>query len=225
MSNVGFREYKTISRPPENLIRKFKGIPVSNIDDQMGRLYGVNKTIKPLNNANLLGCAVTVKAPEGDNLMFHRALDLAEEGDIIVVDGGGAQRALCGEIMIRYAIARRLGGFLIDGCVRDTESIRNLDFPVYASGYSPNGPYKNGPGEINVPVCIGGVVVMPGDILVGDRDGVVVIRPGDAEELLEKAIKHNKNEEIMFRQIADGSFDHGWVEKALMEKGCVTTDS
>lgn len=220
MSNIGFREYAHITRPPRELIEKFRGIPVPNIDDHMGRLYAVSREIKPYNNARLLGCAVTVKAPEGDNLMFHRAMDLAREGDIIVVDGRGAERSLCGEVMMRYAISKKLGGFLIDGCIRDTDFLKEVDFPVFASGVSPNGPYKNGPGEINVPVCIGGVAVLPGDILVGDSDGVVVIRPQDAEELALKALNHNKSEEVMFQQITAGCFDHGWVEKSLEAKGC-----
>ncbi len=219
MATVGFREWKSIRRMDPELINRFRGIPVPNIDDHMGRLYAVSSAIRPYNKAPLLGQAITVKAPQGDNFMFHRALDLAQPGDIIVVDGMGAMdRSLCGEIMVQYAISRKLGGFLIDGCIRDTEPISQLDFPVYARGVNPNGPYKNGPGEINVPVCIGGIAVLPGDLLVGDADGVVVIRPDDAEFLAEAAEAHNKMEEGTFKQIAEGTFDHTWVEKAMATK-------
>ena len=217
MAMVGFREWKSIkTRVDKALLLRFADIPVPNIDDNMGRLYAVSSAIRPYNTARLLGQAFTVKAPQGDNLMFHRALDLAQPGDILVVDGmGGTDRALCGEVMIQYAIQRGLGGFLIDGCVRDSEAIARLDFPVYARGLNPNGPYKNGPGEINVPVSIGGIAVLPGDIIVGDSDGVVVIRPEDAEAVAEKAEAHNRMEERMFKQIADGTFDHGWVDGAM----------
>lgn len=219
MSQIGFREFP-INRPAAELVKLFKDLPVANIADNMGRIYCVDGAIKPFNKARLLGTAFTVKAPLGDNLMFHRALDLAQPGDIIVVDAaGGMERSLCGEIMMSYAISRNLGGFLIDGCIRDVDAARESDFPIFARGVTPQGPYKNGPGEINVPVCIGGIAVLPGDIIVGDSDGVVVIRPEDAVELAMKAKKHNDSEAVTFNQIADGTFDHSWVESALKAKG------
>ena len=118
MATIGFREWKSIRRMNPAIIERYRNIPVPNIDDNMGRLYAVSSAIRPYNKAPLLGQAFTVKAPQGDNFMFHRALDLAKPGDIIVVDGmGGTDRALCGEIMVQYAIHRGLGGFLIDGCI------------------------------------------------------------------------------------------------------------
>ena len=114
--------------------------------------------------------------------MFHKALDLAQPGDIIVISGiGGSDRSFSGEMMMEYAMLKRLGGFIIDGTVRDLDAYGDADFPVYARGVQPNGPYKYGPGEINFPVAIGGQPVMPGDILVGDADGLVVIPRADAE--------------------------------------------
>ena len=219
MSQIGFREFD-IKRPNQNIIKLFEGIPVANIADNMSRIYCVDAAIKPYNSSRLLGPAFTVKAPMGDNLMFHRALDLAQPGDIIVVDGAaGMARSLCGEIMMRFAMSKKLGGFLIDGCIRDVDAAREIDFPVFARGVTPQGPYKYGPGEINVPVCIGGIAVMPGDILVGDSDGVVVIRPEDALDLAAKAKKHNDGEAITFEQIANHTFNHGWVEGTLKSKG------
>ena len=223
MANVGFREFLNIKRPAQELIEAFRGIPVANIADQMGRIYCVDAAIKPMNSAPLLGCALTVKAPMGDNLRFHRALDLAQPGDILVIDGAaGMERSLCGEIMMRYAMSRGIGGFLIDGCIRDYEAARELDFPIFARGVTPQGPYKFGPGEINVPVAIGGIAVLPGDIVVGDQDGVVVIRQEDAKELAEKAKKHNDMEAVIFDQIAKRTFDHSWVDKAMETKGVET---
>ncbi len=222
MANLGFRVFENFQRPSKKLVEAFRDMPVANIDDNMGRIACVDSAIKPYNNAKLLGTAFTVKAPFGDNLMFHKALDMAKEGDVIVVAGGGfIERSLCGEIMMNYAIMKNLAGFVIDGSIRDAETTKNLDFPVYARGINPNGPYKNGPGEINVPVAVGGQVVFPGDIVVGDEDGLIFIRPDDAEELLGKVEAFHKNEEIVLRDIADGTgLDRTWVEDSLKEKGC-----
>lgn len=222
MANLGFRIITDIKRPEKDLIEQFRNLPVANIDDNMGRIACVDTAIKPFNKAKLLGCAFTVKAPQGDNLMFHKALDLAKEGDIIVVAGGGnMERSLCGEIMMNYAKMKKLGGFLIDGVIRDIEATKELDFPVYAKGSNPNGPYKNGPGEINVPVAVGGQVIFPGDIIVGDEDGVIVVRPEDAIELIEKVTRFNNNEVVILANLEKGiGMDRTWIDKALDEKGC-----
>ena len=221
MGNIGFRIYTTINRPPKELIERFAGIPAANLADNMNRTACVGAAIKPFNDVPLLGPAFTVKAPQGDNLMFHKAIDMALPGDIIVVDGEGDEsHSLCGEIMFTYAKKRGLAGFVIDGAIRDSYSLKDMDFPVYARAVQPNGPYKNGPGEIGVPVSIGGRVIFPGDILVGDADGIVVIRPEDAEEMLEKGRRHNNMEKESFRQIAAGTYDRSWIDKALADKGC-----
>ena len=117
-------------------------------------------------------------------MMFHRAMDLAQPGDVIVVDGqGGMERSLAGEIMMLYCKSRGIAGVVVEGCMRDADSIAQMDIPVYCKGITPQGPYKFGPGEINVPVCVGGQVICPGDILVGDQDGIVVISPKDVEQV------------------------------------------
>ncbi len=221
MPNVGFRVFETINRPDRELVEKFRDIPVANICDNMGRIYGLDAAIRPYNTVPLLGPAFTVKVPLGDNLMFHKALDMAQPGDIVVVDGEGCMdHSLCGEIMMRTAIKRGIAGFLINGCIRDVESLVDMPLAVYAKGVQPKGPYKNGPGEINVPVCVGGQAILPGDILVGDADGVVVIRPADAPELCVKARKHNAMEADKFRKIEDGTLDKSWVDETLAKKGC-----
>jgi len=221
MSNVGFRVFLKINRPARELISSVQKYAVSNIADNMGRMFCVSAAIKPFNTAILLGCAFTVKVAPGDNLMFHKALDLAEPGDVIVVDGQGAmENSLCGEIMVRYAKSRGIGGFLIDGGIRDSAALKGMDFPVYARGAIPRGPYKNGPGEINVPVVCGGVVVNPGDIVYGDADGVVIINPGEVQAILDKTQLLYENELKTFKAIEDGTLDRSWVDKALAEKGC-----
>lgn len=225
MANVGCRIYKKFDRPSKDLVEGFKGIPVANIGDQMGRISCVATEIKPQNGVGLLGTALTVKAPAGDNLMFHKALDMAEPGDIIVVDGEGDMgHALCGEIMMRYAMTKGITGFVVDGCIRDVEALQELDFGVFARGVNPKGPYKNGPGEINVPVSIGGQVVRPGDILIGDRDGLVVVRPEDAPELIEKSTEKLLQEKVKFEKIDAGILDKGWVDRKLDEIGCEFID-
>lgn len=221
MRNVGFRVFTVIQRPDKALIEKFRDIPVANICDNMGRIYAVDASIRPYNGLRLLGPALTVKTPLGDNLMFHKALDMAEPGDVIAVDGEGCMdHSLCGELMMRTAVKRGIAGFLINGCIRDVEALRDLPLSVYAKGVQPKGPYKNGPGEINVPICIGGQAVLPGDILVGDADGVVVIRPADALDVFEKASKHNAMEVGKKRDIDAGTLDKSWIGEALSKKGC-----
>jgi len=220
--SVGFRIYKTVNRPPRELVEAFRDIPVPNISDNMGRIACVDSYIKPYNEVKLLGTAITVKAPLGDNLMFHKAIGMAKPGDIIVVDGEGDMcHSLCGELLIAEAMKKGIAGFLIDGCIRDIEALRTMNFSVYARGVNPKGPYKNGPGEINVPICCGGQVIFPGDIVVGDLDGVVIIKPEDAEEVLEKAIAHHQMELIKMEKIENNLLDKSWVDKTLKEKGCI----
>ena len=204
--NIGNRFFTDVRRPDRALIESFRGLPSSNINDEINRLFCMHDYITLLNPDTadqLLGTAITVKAPIGDNLMFHQALDMAQPGDIIVVDGGsGCNRSLAGEIMLRFAQEKGLAGVVVDGCLRDLDGITTLHMPVYAKGITPQGPYKNGPGEVNTPIACGGQVVFPGDILVGDRDGIVVIRPQDAPAILEAAIKKKAGEDKTFELMA-----------------------
>lgn len=224
MGNVGFRQYNNIKRADKSLVELFRGIPTPNIDDNMNRMFSL-RGLMPYNKAPLLGTAFTVRVAAGNNLMFNRAIDLAQPGDVIVVDGGGyTERALCGEIMMTYAKTRGLAGFIVNGCIRDVEATAEMDFPVYALGQSPNGPMKNGPGEINTPVVCGGMVIMPGDILVGDADGLVVIRPEDAAEVAEKAMKQNAGEKKLLETIAAGEWDRSNFAVTLDKMGCEIID-
>ncbi len=203
MSSIGNRVFHEIKRPDPRLVELFRGIPSSNIGDEMNRLYCMHDYIQPMNDVSLLGTAFTVKTAIGDNLYIHEALDLAQPGDVLVIDGGsGNNRSLAGEIMLTMAYRKGLAGVVVDGCLRDRDGLRKLPMAVYAKGITPQGPYKNGPGEINVPVSCGGQVVFPGDIIVGDGDGIVVIRPQDAEEIALAARKKMKGEEEMFAQMA-----------------------
>lgn len=221
--NVGFRIITNFERPDRKLVERFRGLSAANLDDQMHRLFALDSGIKPFNKTPLCGTAFTVKAPAGDNLMFHKALDMAQEGDIIVVSGVcGGERSFSGEIMARYAKFKKLAGFVIDGYIRDQANIKKMDFPVYARGSAPNGPLKNGPGEINVPVACGGQVIFPGDILVGDADGVVVIRPEYAEQILEATLKLEAAEMNKIAGLNKGvnTLNREWIARALEMNNC-----
>ncbi len=221
--NVGFRIVMNFERPDRELVEQFRGCPVANLDDQMNRLYAMDAGIRPYNKALLCGTAFTVKAPAGDNLMFHKALDMAQEGDIIVVSGVcGGERSFSGEVMAHYGEYKKLGGFVIDGYIRDQKGLAKMDFPIYARGCMPNGPLKNGPGEINVPVACGGQVVFPGDILVGDADGVIVIRPEYAKQILEGARKLEAAEVKKIAGLKEGvnTLNREWIAKALEANRC-----
>lgn len=204
--SIGCRIRKNIIRPDQKLIEAFRDIPVANIDDCMNRIACLDAHIRPINHTPLLGVAFTVRCPAGDNLMLHKAMDLAQPGDVIVIAATGSMsRSICGDIMSTYSKSRGIKGFIVDGCIRDYDELSAYtDFSVYARGVTPNGPYKNGPGEINFPVSVGGIVINPGDILIGDGDSVVVIRPEEAEELAKAAAAVHKKEEGQLESIHSG---------------------
>jgi len=226
MSNVGFRIFKKINRPSKELVEQFRGLPVANIADEMNRFSCVDARIKPLNNTPLLGTAFTVKARIGDNLMFHKAIDLAQPGDVIIVEGqGDLVNSVTGEIMMRQVLKKNLAGIVVDGAVRDSEALRQMDLAIYAAGITPKGPYKDGPGEINVPIVCGGVVINPGDIIVGDADGIVVISPKDAPCVAEKAKRKLQQEQATFKKIAEGTLDRSmYSDEAFIKRGCEIID-
>jgi RraA family protein len=220
MSNVGLRIYTNIKRPTKDLIESFSGLPVANIADVMGRMFCLDPKIRPINEVPLLGPAFTVKTRPGDNLLLHKAIDLANPGDIIVVDAqGDLTNSIIGELMVLWSKKREIGGFVIDGAIRDVGTLKKLDLPIYAAGVNPAGPYKDGPGEINVPVSCGGVVIKPGDILVGDEDGVVAINPEDAPNVLQLAFAKNQDEQKTLEDIENRRWDRTWVDKSLKQKG------
>lgn len=221
---VGCKIVKDFQRPAPELVARFKDMPVANIDDNMGRIAAVDAAIKPVGKGTLLGTAFTIRVPQGDNLMFHAAMDLAKPGDVIVIDAGGfTDRAIFGELMATYCKSRGIKGIVCDGAVRDCDGLAAMeDFLVYARGVTPNGPYKNGPGEINVPVVIGGKLVRPGDIVVGDDDGVLFIDPAIADEIADATQAVEKKEaDIMDHILNDGTYIRPWVDEKLKEIGCV----
>ena len=221
--SVGCKIIRDFQRPDPELVELFRGLPVANIDDNMERTAAVESSVVPIGKGQLLGTAFTVQVAQGDNLMFHAAMDLAKPGDVIVIDAGGfTERAIFGELMATYCKVRGIRGIVCDGAIRDAEGLAAMeDFPVYAKAVTPNGPYKNGPGQINVPVVIGGKVVHPGDIVVGDSDGVLFIRPENARQLAEATLAVGRKEaEIMRHIMEDGTYIRPWVDTLLQQINC-----
>ena len=168
----------------------------------------------------MAGTAITVRTSPGDNLMVHVALDGAGPGDVIVVDAGGdLTNAILGEMMVLHATARGLAGIVINGAIRDSGAIAAQDLPVYAAGITHRGPYKDGPGEINVPIAIGGMVVMPGDMVVGDEDGVLAIPYASAEDVLASALAKVAAEQKMAAEYRAGTADRASVRQRAVALG------
>lgn len=224
MSEVGNRIYLNVNRPDSELVGQFKNLPSSNVGDMMNRLYCMREYMRQVNPApvSMLGTAFTVKVPDGDNAFIHKALDLAKPGDILVIDGNGCTtRSLMGEIMFTYAKNCKIAGIVVDGAIRDHDSLAHIDLPVYAKAITPQGPYKNGPGEINVPVSCGGRVVFPGDILIGDPDGICVVRPEDAKIIIDDVHKKFKAEQEKLKSyhtVGNNTEKHKMVYDAVTEK-------
>ena len=197
----------SVPKPAPDLIEAFRDAPTSVISDNLARLPGA-VGLRPFHRGGrLVGTAFTVRTRPGDNLAIHRALELVGPGDVIVVDGGGDEtRALVGEIMKTIAEYRGAAGYVIDGAIRDVAAFAASDFPCFARTAIHRGPYKSGPGEINVPVSIGGSVISPGDIVVGDEDGVVSFPAATAATLLEAVRAQIAREEDTLLAIREGRY-------------------
>lgn len=208
-------------RPSPALVAEFRKMVTPHLSDSMERLYAGGPQLRPMyKGPTLAGPAFTVKTAPGDNLLVHKALDTARAGDVIVVDAGGfADHAIIGELMAARAQQRGIAGLVIWGAIRDSAELGAGDYPVFASAVTHRGPYKNGPGEINVPIAMGGMPVHPGDIIVGDADGLIAVPQEIAERVLASAKAILAKETAAMREMKDGSVDRSWVDKTLREKG------
>ncbi|MDM0025416.1 RraA family protein [Variovorax saccharolyticus] len=204
------------------LARAFLDVPVANVSDCMARMTAAGARLRPMHGGGrMAGPALTIKARPGDNLMIHKALQMALPGDVIVVDAGGdLSNALIGEIMVGDAVKQGLAGFVMNGAIRDAGAIRQGAFPVFAAGVTHRGPYKDGPGEINVPIAIDGMVIEPGDLLIGDDDGLLCLPFDDAARLLAAAHEKQAVENKMVADIEAGTFDRSWVDATLARLNC-----
>ena len=219
---IGFRILPIERRIDADLVSRFAHLPVANVSDAMSRMAAGGASLRPMHAGGVLaGPAITVKARPGDNLMLHKALDIAEPGDVVVVDAGGdLTNALIGELMTAHAESRGVAGIVIWGAIRDAATIRASAFPVFAAGVTHRGPYKEGPGEVNVPIAIQGMVIRPGDLLLGDEDGLVCVRIEDAEEVLKTATAKHAAETAQMEKIRRGENPRAWVDETLRRLGC-----
>jgi len=223
----GFRYKTDFKRPDSGILDAFKslmkqtGCLTGNVGDCLGRTAAMGSQIKGLSpGMKLVGPALTVKVPPTDNLMIHKALTLVQPGDVLVIDGGGNHSwALLGFLMVKTAMRLGLAGMIVDGCVRDAAEIRNSGFPVFAAGINPNGPMKEGPGEINYPIQCAGQIVHPGDIMVADDDGVVVVRQEHAEVAIEKVEAVIAIEAKRLAEIEAGMTTRPGLDEMLKAKG------
>ena len=202
------------------LVELFRGCSTSHISDSMRRLPGTTR-LRPMHRrGTLLGTALTVKVRSGDNLIVHKALQKLRPGNVLVVDGDGdTSRALVGEIMKRIAQSKGCVGFVVNGAIRDLNAFAQDDFPCFALSVTHRGPYKNGPGDIDLPVVIDGLLISPGDVVVGDGDGVVAVPLEQAAKVAAAGHALMAKEAELIKQIADGSYDQTWVDKTMAALG------
>ena len=208
-------------RIPADLVQRAAAFQPAILADVAGRRGAMNGRIRPLHpHMTLAGSALTIEVRPGDNLMIHAAISLAKPGDVLVVDGkGDLSSALMGTIMMTACRQLGIAGVVIDGAVRDSGEIIDLNYPVFAAGTNPNGPTKNIGGRIGHPVSVGGVTVHPGDFIIGDGDGVVVIERDRLESLLPAAEKKVKDERARIAAIQTGDTEAKWLTAALRTAG------
>jgi regulator of RNase E activity RraA len=204
---------------PAALVEAFRAVVTPHLSDNLDRMAGITSLQRYHRGRKLVGTAFTVKTRPGDNLPIYHALPLLQPGHVLVIDGGGdTHNALVGDLILTYLLQRGCVGLVVDGVVRDTAAFLEADFPCYARGTSHRGPYKNGPGALNVPVAIAGQVVNPGDIVVGDEDGVVTFPPSGAQRLLEAARRSAAKEEAIRAEILTGKVQQSWLAPFLQQQ-------
>ncbi len=213
--------YKALRKNPSatqadpQILAALRDIPVAALSDSMHRNIG-SVGLQPYHRPSMqtmAGTAVTARSRGGDNLTYLRALEFCRPGDVLLIDAGGdLNNAVVGGILSFYAATIGVVGVVIDGTIRDVAEIRERDFPVYARGVTHRGPYKDGPGEINVPISVGGMVVNPGDIVVGDQDGLLAIPQQDAREVIEKALAVLEAEAQTIQAMKEGRWSRAFID-------------
>lgn len=219
----GFRVRLDFPRLDRGLMQEFTQFATPDISDLLNRLYAVDPAITCLTGSHhsLCGPACTVKVFPGDNLMVHKALDVAKPGDIVVVDAGAStMNAVLGDLICTKAKHRKIAGFIVDGLIRDLPDVLPLDFPVFARGTTSIGPLHRGPGEINFAICCGGIVINPGDLIVADAAGTVVVPQDIARELLQRLKKHQATNAAYLASVKRGEFSNQWVDDLLNAYDC-----
>ncbi len=214
-----------IERTPKELIDQFRGIGTATVHEASGRKGAVDSAIKPISRGvRLCGPAFTVQCHPGDNLMLHKAIERAQPGDILVASVGGYYEAgYWGGLMATSAVAKKIGGLAIDGSIRDSAEIIKMGFPVFCRGFCILGTTKTVLGLINHPILFGGILVHPGDLILGDDDGMVVVGRMESEEVLEKSIKRVEAEKVKTEKLKAGvsSVELNQLEKVFKFLGVV----
>jgi len=212
---------REFERVPADIVRQAAQYQAAILADVAGRRGALNGRIRPVHpRMKMAGNAFTVEVRPGDNLMIHAAMSLAKPGDVLVIDGkGDLGAALMGTIMMTACRQLGFAGVVIDGAVRDTLEIEEMDFPVFAAGANPNGPTKNVPGRIGHPVSVGGVTVRAGDFVLGDADGVVVVERETIGSLVPLAARKVADEAARIRAIRSGDTEAKWLAAALRAAG------
>lgn len=201
------------STATRDLVAAFKTAPTAIISDNLDRLPGA-VGLRPFHRGGpMAGPAFTIRTAAGDNRAIHQALELFRPGDVLVIDGGGdISRALVGEIISSIAQHRGAAGMVIDGAIRDAGALSRSDFPIFARTAIHRGPYKNGPGETSVAVSVGGMVVGPGDIVVGDEDGVVAFPRAAAADLLRAVRAQEAKEDEILASVRNGTYKGAYAK-------------
>ncbi|MHA6627770.1 RraA family protein [Pseudonocardia sichuanensis] len=216
---VDCRIHAATPLPPAELVARFERLATSLVSDVFGRWAGAPNLLPLAGLAPgrvVAGPALTVRTRPGDNLVVHKALDIARPGEVLVVSAGGqTDRAIIGGLMGQYATTQRIAAVVVDGAVRDISSLGDVAPPVFAAGVSHLGPYKNGPGDLRGPVSVAGLVVHDGDIVIGDHDGIAVVPRDRAEEIVATAEKKAEAEAAEREAIAAGRWDRSWIDAAL----------
>lgn len=221
MSYQSLAEFDRVTPEQLERARKYQAAILCDVAGRRGTMHSRIRALEA--SMTVCGPAFTVEVRPGDNLMFHVALAVAKPGDVVVVDGkADSTCALFGDLMVTQAVAAKLGGFVVDAASRDTASLSKSDFPIFAAGTNPCGPTKGLPGRLSIPVSVGGVSVEPGDLVVGDVDGVVVIPRADVEDVLAAAQKKVETEVQRVKEIEDGILISPWLDDALRQAGLRT---
>ena len=219
----GFMIRREFERPGRKLVDDLATYDTTDVSDAMNRMYAMSGQIRNVTNDQpLCGPALTVKTFPGDNLMVHKALDLAEPGDVIVIDASQSMTAaMVGDLIANKAKSRGVAGFILDGLIRDHEGVIETGLPIYARGITPFGPLHRGPGEINYPISCGGIVVNPGDIVTADKSGVTVVPNRWAEEVLRRLGESRERLAAYIENVKMGNFSNAWVDRQLEDDGCL----
>jgi regulator of RNase E activity RraA len=225
MSAAGTPGFRVLPAPPRisaDLLARFRGLASSNVADAMGRFGFMDPGMRSRSGLALCGPAVTVQCRPADNLMVHKALQVATPGDIVVVSTcGNTTSAVFGELMCHTAAAAGIRGIVVDGAIRDVEGITRLGVPAFSRTVCPGSCDKDGPGEINVPISCGGTVVTPGDIVVGDADGIAVVPREDAARILELVIQLMDRERQRIAEIGAGRIFKAEIDETLRKRGVI----